>query len=46
MTMTTYSRADGHSAGGAAAYRARASFYDQRRGRRFAAVVKEVLQDR
>jgi hypothetical protein len=35
MTMTTYSRADGHSAVGAAAYRARASFYDQRRGRRF-----------
>ena len=33
--MTTYSRADGKSAVEAAAYRARASFYDQRRGQRF-----------
>ena len=35
MTMTTYSRADGNSAVGAAAYRARTSFYDERRGRRY-----------
>ena len=33
--MTTYSRADGCSAVEAAAYRARTSLYDQRRGQRF-----------
>lgn len=35
MAMTTYSRARGNSAVKAAAYRARTSFYDNRRGRRY-----------
>lgn len=34
MTLSTYSRADGHSAVKAAAYRARASFLDRRTGLR------------
>ncbi|MCP1167776.1 MobA/MobL family protein [Limimaricola litoreus] len=33
--MSTYSRADGHSAVAAAAYRARSSYFDERRGRRY-----------
>lgn len=35
LTMSTYSRADGHSAVAAAAYRARSSYFDERRGRRY-----------
>ncbi len=35
MTLSTYSRADGSSAVRAAAYRARDSYYDDRRGRRY-----------
>lgn len=35
LSLTTFSRADGHSAVAAAAYRARTSLFDQRRGRRY-----------